>query len=81
MQMAQVLGMRAEVTPWAMKKPVAVYRGSCYPTANPDEPGYLLLRGALCQEAARLQSPYIDVGMRPLWYVTQNTTWQHQVPA
>lgn len=62
--MARVLGMRANNVEWMDKTQAAVYRGSCYPTANPDgdTPGYLLLRGALCQEAARLNSPFIDVG-------------------
>ncbi len=64
-EMAKVLGRRTVNVPWHEKTKGAVYRGSCYPTANPDDdkPGYLLLRGALCQEADRLQSPYIDVGM------------------
>lgn len=64
MEMARVLGMRATNVPWSDKTQAAVYRGSCYPTANPDgdSPGYLLLRGALCMEAASLNSPFIDVG-------------------
>ncbi len=54
--------------PWEEKTSKAVYRGSCYPTANPDayDPStYLFLRGAVCDAATRdpTQADMFDVGM------------------
>ena len=65
MEMHNVLsndGNLAEaVSDWETKRPVAVYRGSCFPTANPDPagPGYLFLRGAVCAKAAQVNAPYL----------------------
>ncbi len=53
--------LAAQVSEWEHKRPVAVYRGSCFPTANPDPtgPGYLFLRGALCSKAAEVNAEYL----------------------
>lgn len=62
--MAIVLGSsKNNALAWEHKKPKAMYRGSCYPTANPDaedDKGYLFLRGAVCTAAT---SPGVDQSM------------------
>lgn len=66
--MASILGPTQEdVVAWEHKKPKAMYRGSCYPTANPDADdarGYLFLRGAVCTAATStgVDRSMFDVG-------------------
>lgn len=52
---------------WEDQVPRAVYRGSCYPTANPDalsEDKYLFLRGGLCEvvSKANLNHKTFEIG-------------------
>lgn len=67
MEMNNVLSsngaLASQVPDWQTKRPVAVYRGSCFPTANPDPagPGYLFLRGAVCAKAAEVNAPYLGM--------------------
>lgn len=66
-EMALVLRKKYTGVPWEDQVPRAVYRGSCYPTANPDsleKEKYLFLRGGLCQvvSKANLNDKIFDVG-------------------
>lgn len=73
-QMAQVLGgAMTDLQPWQEKVPKAIYRGSCYPTANPDADDkntYLFLRGAVCQASTRADTSLFDVGRWVVWVDT-----------
>ncbi len=66
--MAVVLRKHYVARAWQDKIPKAVYRGSCYPTANPDanDPDkYLFIRGGLCETVSKkgLNGKLFDVGM------------------
>lgn len=55
-KITKVLSEEYPTEPWERKTPKAVYRGSCYPTANPDANNpdtYLFLRGAVCSAATQ----------------------------
>ena len=68
-KITKVLNEEYPTEPWERKTPKAVYRGSCYPTANPDASDantYLFLRGAVCSAATQdaKYAPLFDVGMQ-----------------
>lgn len=67
-EMAVVLHKHYSNYAWQDQIPKAVYRGSCYPTANPDADHpdkYLFMRGGLCETVSKsgLNSKLFDIGM------------------